>query len=287
MKPLLTALIILLTTQAFPQTDHNGNPVFHSVTLREDSLKNYQLSVNYYPLKNNIDDKSTAVYISAHPSLDDIEKAATGLPSDVFYVLKNRAVINMIMIRNNPKPQYLVVNPATGKQSEFPCPVRGDISENRATEIIKEGYDPKAAIKDGKLYFNNKTFTVISNNDITKNILALIDKETLYAGDTTAMKVLSPQEIRTLILTESKEGGKLDFFTPIKGHEYDGVQIKPGVITTKKEIALYQWGKAAFDLGVNTIEDALSIWAEFKGRPANMPEQETIKAGFNRAWEHE
>ena len=59
-----------------------------------------------------------------------------------------------------------------------------------------------------------------------------------------------------MVLTESKAGGKLDFFSEIKGHEYDGIQVKPGVFSTKIGIALYKWGRA--------FEDALSNWSKLK-----------------------
>lgn len=77
---------------------------------------------------------------------------------------------------------------------------------------------------------------------------------------------LSKAEIKTFILTETKEGGKLDFFTKIKGIEYNGSQFKPGLIMTNIEIALYSWGKANADLGVENIETALIIFEKFKGK---------------------
>ena len=113
----------------------------------------------------------------------------------------------------------------------------------------------------------------------------LIAKEKLSNSDPSNMKILSKEELRTLILKETKEGGKLDFFTPIKGKEYDGVQIKPGRLSTNLGVALYKWGRSNFDLGVNTLEDALSIFAEFKGRQLNQREKEYIKLGFEKGLE--
>jgi len=87
-------------------------------------------------------------------------------------------------------------------------------------------------------------------------------------------------ELRKQLLAETKKGGKLDFFTPIKGKEYEGVQIKPGLISTNLGIALYKWGRAIADSGVNIVDDAISIFTEFKGRPLNPIETGYISKGF-------
>ncbi|HEX5154057.1 MAG TPA: hypothetical protein VFW07_21570 [Parafilimonas sp.] len=285
MIKVLTFLFSLLTLQVFSQTNDNNDPVFNSITLKEDTFKDFQLLSNYYTLKNNINNRSSSVYIADKPTLDDIENAAINLPSDFFIILKNQSVINLILIRNSPSREYFIIDPGTGAQKEFPCEIKGDITENRANEIIKEGFDSKAEIKDGKLFFNNKTLTIAYNKNIKENILKIINEQNLTEGDTSNVKVLSKEDLRTIVLTESKEGGKLDFFTGIKGHEYDGVQIKPGLFTTKLGIALYKWGRGNFELGVNNIDDALEFWSELKERQANQREKDYITKGFNKELE--
>jgi hypothetical protein len=285
MKKILTVFLLLIATQSFSQTDHNGNPVFNSVSTGEDTIKDFQFISNYYTLRNNIDNKGSSVYISDNPTLDEISNAAINLPSDFFLITKGQNIVNMVMIINQPSRKFIVINPMTGKQSEFGCSIKGDITENRATEIIKENYDPKARIDDSKLYFNGKKLKIISNQEIKSSVLALIENQKLSVGDSSNIKILSKEELRKIVLAESKEGGKLDFFTEIKGHEMDGIQIKPGLFDTKIGIALYKWGRANFDLGVNTIEDALEFWAEFKGRQPNQREKDYIKLGFNKEFE--
>jgi hypothetical protein len=93
------------------------------------------------------------------------------------------------------------------------------------------------------------------------------------------------ETLKEKILSESKEGGKLDFFTEIKGHEFDGIEVKPRLYSTRLGMALYKWGKANYELGVSTVEQAYEIWKEFKGRPMNEREREYIKLGFNRELE--
>jgi len=96
----------------------------------------------------------------------------------------------------------------------------------------------------------------------------------------TQTEKLSQQEIKSFILTETKEGGKLDFFTAIKGKEYNGAQVMKGIFMSNIEIALYKWGKANFELGVENIETALNIFQEFKGKELDMREKEIIPMGY-------
>jgi hypothetical protein len=285
MKKVLTFLFLAITVHVFSQTDHNGNPVFNSVSTGEETIKDYRLISNYYTLKNNIDNKGSSVYISERPTNEDIINAATNLPSDFFLIMKEQSLLNMVMIINQPSRRFIVINPTTGKQSEFDCSIKGEITENRANEIIKENYDPKAKIDGKKLLFNGKKLKIISNNEIKTHVLALIEKQKLNTGDSSTVKILSKEQLKEIVVTESKEGGKLDFFTEIKGHEMDGIQIKPGLFDTKIGIALYKWGRANFNLGVNTVDDALEFWAEFKGRQPNQREKEYIKLGFNKELE--
>lgn len=285
MRKLLTVLLLLLASQAFSQIDKNGNPVFNSVTTDEETINDFHLISNYYTLKNNIADKTSSVFISDSPTLDQIEQAATDLPSDFFVIRKDSAVMNMIMLRTKPAREYFVINMATGKDQQFPCTLAGDITENRAREIVEERYDQKAKIKGHHLFFNGKKLRIISNADIRKDVLALAEKQLLSKGQSSNIKLLSKDDLRKIVLAESKEGGKLDFFTEIKGHEYDGVQVKPGVFSTKLGVALYKWGRANFELGINTVNDALQLWEEHKGRPANQREAAYITMGFNRELE--
>jgi hypothetical protein len=285
MKNIITIFAILIFGTIYSQTDQNGNPVFNSIITSEQVFDEYDLVSNYYTLENNIENKNSSVYISENPTLDKVEKFATELPSDFFLITKNQQMLNMILIISKPKMTFVVMDMATNKQSEYNFKLRGDITENRANEIIKINYDTDAEIKRGKLYFNNKKFRIISNADINKAVLSLINKEELGKSNSSEVKILSQEELKKIILIETKEGGKLDYFTEIKVQEYDGIQIKPGVFSTKLGMALYQWGRANFENGVNTLEDAYKIFSEFKERELNQREKEYIKLGFNKELE--
>jgi hypothetical protein len=282
MKYIISLVLLFSITATYAQKDKNGNPVFNSITTNTESINDFQLLSNYYTLKNNIENSGSSVYINDKPSLKDIEKAAIELPSDFFLILKKSQMVALILILNKPERSFLVVDPGTGNKTNYLCALQGDISENRANEIIKEAYDPNATIKEDKLFFNNKGLTIIKNTAIKEQVVRLIDQNKLTLNASSKTTVLSKEDLKAMILKESKEGGKMDFFTEIKGHEYDGLLIKPGLFATKGEIALYKWGRANFEFGVNTVEDALAIWAEFKERPANTREANMITKGFNK-----
>lgn len=278
-------MTILSLGQVFGQTDKNGNPVFNSVSTNEKSFDNFLLISNYYTLRNNIENKQSSVFIAEKPTLDQIEKASINLASDFFILTKESKMVVMVMLLNDPKREFMTITMATKQQSTFSCKLSGDITENRAKEIIREKYDTTATIENGKLKFNGKEFVIISNQEIEDAVLTLIKKEKLDKIDPSDIIMPSKKELKNYILTETKEGSKLDFFTEIKGKEYDGVQIKPGVFTTMQSIALYKWGRACFNIGVNTIEDVYEIYSEFKQKELNQRDKDYIKMGFWKEWE--
>ncbi|MFT6746335.1 MAG: hypothetical protein ACJAZ2_000674 [Glaciecola sp.] len=285
-KIALTILTVLsLMGPVFAQTDNNGNPVFNSVSTSEKSVKDFLLISNYYTLENNIDSKLSSVFISEKPTLNQIEKAAINLASDFFILTKESKIVVMIMLQSDPKREFMTIEMASGKKKQFPCKLKGDITQNRADEIIKEKYDTSAFIKGGKLTFNGKEFDIITNQEIEVAALALIKKKKLNKKKASDMMLPSKKEMKSYILAQTKEGAELDFFTEIKGNEYDAVQVKSGVFTTKLSIAFYKWGRACFDIGVNTIDDVYEIYAEFKQKELNSKEKSYIKMGFNKEWE--
>lgn len=286
MKNLLIFIFtILLVTSSFAQIDQNENPVFNSVSTNEKSFDGVTLISNYYTLKHNIENKRSSVFISETPTLDQIENAAMHLSSDFFMITRHNKMVVMVMLQNDPERQFLVIEMKNNKQSDFPVKLEGAITENRAKEMIKEKYDPVASIENGQLKFNGKEFKIISTQEIEDRVLALIKKEKLDKKKSSDLILPSKNEIKTFIISETKKGGKLDFFTEIKGKENDGVQIKPGVFTTKQSVALYKWGRACFEIGVNTVEDAYEIFADYKEKSVSERDQEYIKMGFYKEWE--
>lgn len=282
---IILTFLILGLSQAFGQMDKNGNPVFNSVSTTEKSFNDFLLISNYYTLKNNIENKKSSVFVSENPTLEQVEKSAINLPSDFFILTKESKMVVMIVLQNDPKRQFTTIEMRSNRKSTYTCNIVGDITENRANEIIKEKYDKTATIENGKLKFNGKIFKIISNKEIDEAVSKLIAEEKLDKKKPSDIILPSKTEIRSFILSETKQGGKLDFFTEIIGKEYEAVQIEEGEYTTKQSIALYKWGRACFNIGVNTVEDAYDIFAEHQGKPVNDRDKEYITAGFYKEWE--
>ena len=286
MKRVIIIILTVITLgQLFAQTDNNGNPVFNSIQITEKRIDDFLLISNYYTLGNNIENRLSSVFISENPTLEQIEKAMIDLTSDFFILTKESRMVAMIILQNSPRREFMTIEMSNNRRRTFPSRLMGDITENRANEIISGNFDPTAKIEGNILTFNGNRFTIIGNKEIEEAVLELIKKERLYNRKPSNITLLSRNEMQNFILYETKEGGRLDFFTEIKGREFDGVQIRPGVFTTRQSIAFYQWGRACFNIGVNTIEDAYEIFELFKGRTLNTREKEYIRMGFYKEWE--
>ncbi len=288
MKNIIYILIFSITISVFSQTDQNGNPIFNSYQIEEIQMeKGYKLILNYYTLKNNIENPLTSVFISKKPTNEQIISSATELMSYNFILLKGQNAIDLIAINEKPKRAYNILNQKTGKAKIFGSEIKGEISENRAQEIIENKYDESAKIENGELKFNGKTYLIYTKERLVKEVIALISKEKLLNDKVSDVLIPTKEQLENYIVEQTKEGGKLDFFTEIKGKEYNGVQIKPGIIATLEGIAFYKWGRANYDIGVNTFEDAIEIYSKIKGRELNIKEKTSIESGFNKKWEWE
>jgi hypothetical protein len=289
----LTAFVFIFCVfhGVYGQTDANNNPVFNSITTQELAIGKALLISNYYTLDNNITNKKSSVYISENPTLEQIEYAALNLNSAFFMVTKNNMLVTMIMLVKDPQlekdPQWSFISivMATQEQNTHPFPTEGTITENRANELIRENYDTAARIVNGQLLFKGKSHTIISNAEIEAAVLALIKKEKLDKKKPSDVFLPLKSTLRKYIVAESKAGGSLDYFTEIKGKEFNGVQVKPGLFANNYSVALYKWGRACFELGLNTIDDAYSIFEEIHQKALSDKDKATIKKGFYKEWE--
>lgn len=282
---IISILAILFFGNLIGQTDHNGNPVFNSIRMADTVLGEYELVSSYYTMKNNLEDSRSSVYIADNPSLDQVESAALKLGAEFFILTKKQFQVALIFLRFEPNREFMSIAMASNKEAINSCKLEGDITENRANELIKENYDSKAKIKKGYLKFNKNTYKIISNKDIIAAVIDLIEKEKLDEEEATQSFMPNKQDYEVFILEESKEGGKLDFFTEIKGKENDGIQIKQGLFTTLQGVALYKWGRACFDIGVNTVEDVYEVYGKFKGKVPTQRDKDYLKRGFYRELE--
>ena len=181
MKKLVILLLVCLTFgQVFAQTDHNEHLVYKSVLISEKSMdNNCLLSSSYYTLRNNIENKKSSAFISENPTLDQIEHAAINFDSNVFVLTKDSKSVVVIVLQNDPRRRFRVLAMERLKLKLYPCKLEGDITENRAKEIIEANYDPMATIENGTLKFNGKEFVIIPSQAIEDAVMKLIKTKKL------------------------------------------------------------------------------------------------------------
>lgn len=210
MKKLLVIILFSLGMNA--QIDKHGNPVFNSISVKEEQIPGgLTLLSNYYTLENNIENKDSSVYISDSPSGQEVIDSAIRLPSDFFIATRNGDMVAMLMFITYPDQVIVIIDPATGVSKEIPVKIKGKITQHRAEEILKQQYDSQAKLLKGELTFKGKKYPVISTDDIHKEILSAIEKERLSEKQASGSRLLSKEAMRGILLEESKEGGELIF----------------------------------------------------------------------------
>lgn len=95
---------------------------------------------------------------------------------------------------------------------------------------------------------------------------------------------LTPQ-VRAELIKASKNNGKLDFWTPIKGHEFDGERIEHDFYVSKEDAALIKWAYKLTITGIKNKADIISLYEELKGRQANSNELHYIDYAHRMALE--
>ena len=95
---------------------------------------------------------------------------------------------------------------------------------------------------------------------------------------------LTPQ-VRSEFIKESKKNGKLDYWTPIKGHELDGERLEHDYYVSKEDAALIKWTIKLTTTGVKNKADIISLYEELKGRQVSSVELNYIDYAYHKALE--
>ncbi|MBV8388967.1 MAG: hypothetical protein JO080_04115 [Mucilaginibacter sp.] len=95
---------------------------------------------------------------------------------------------------------------------------------------------------------------------------------------------LTPQT-RAELIKASKKNGKLDYWTPIKGHELDGERIEHDFYVSKEDAALIKWSYQLTVTGIKNKADIISLYEELKGRKVSDSELTYIDYGYQKALE--
>jgi hypothetical protein len=279
-KIVFILLTVIAVTNAFGQTDKNGNPVFNNELISEEKLDRFELTSSYYTIDNNISNKASSVYVSDKPTLVDYLKFAQDLPSNFFIIHQGQSVIVMIMlIQKNEDSKttltYNIVNPNNGKSMQAPCNVWGEISERRAEELLKLKVDTSTKIIDlpnnGKgLLFNGIVYRIQPYDKLKAEVIEL------------AKQLTTPEEPQNPIEYIKKEtiGGKLDF-NKVLEKETQVLFLYDGIAYNKKDFAIFLWGKKVKKLGIGSSKKATKLWEEINNRTLTKPEKKALVRGFD------
>ncbi len=111
--------------------------------------------------------------------------------------------------------------------------------------------------------------------------------QTKSPNDTIITTSLTP-EVCNKIISDSKNGRSLDFWTPIKGHEYDGSLLfgsaggKDNVYASNKELAVIKWSFALAKRGIGK-DDIIALFGLLKSRKVTADDITLIGLGIKKA----
>lgn len=277
-------LTIFTITNLFGQTDKNDNPIFNSELISEEKFDNFELTSNYYNIKENISNKKSSVYVSDNPTLDDYTKFSRDLPATSFIAHKGQTVICMIMLLQknvNEKTTliYNIINPDTKKSIQVPCNVWGEINEKRADELLKLKIDTTSLFLDfpnnGKGFlFNGIAYRIQPFNKLKAEVIEIINQIISSSNQTEEIK--DPLEY----IKKETVGGKLDFNKGIE-KEKTPFFLADGILYNKKDFAIYLWGKKVKTLGIGSAKKAVRLWEEINNKELTSPEKKALEKGFD------
>lgn len=279
-KSIITILLFLISIESFSQTDKNGNPIFNSLKIESIVYENIEIISNYYTIENNIDNKSSSVFIQENPTSEDYINFSTKLPSYFFIIVDKGNVLGMAMLI--PKAEddsffYNVVIPDKYLNFQIPSQLKGKITEHRINEILNLK-KIKAEINKNVFKFNNKNFEILQYNQIIEEF-----KKRVFA-EIIAKKGTEISDIDQYIKAESKDGGKLDFKNQVEKYESAFIAFD-GIMYSKKDFTILMWGASVKKIGIKDFSRAQNIWEQINNKKLTEPELKALKKGFETKFE--
>lgn len=281
---LLMMALMLASTAASAQLDDYGNPVFNSKVIAEETRGSLEVISCYYAIADNINDPSSAAYITRLPSPDEYLLFARDLPSYFWDVhLGHNAQMKMMLIQKNDAGEttlyYNIVNESSGASTQIPCSVWGEISEKRAHELLALNVDSSAQLvdlpNDGTgLQFNGIVYRIQSYQQLQEEVMA-IASQMMAAREAAQMK---PEDY----VRKETVGGALDFTAQLAGDKRKSFMHEKTAYS-KAEYAVFLWGEATGNLGIPSYKKASKLWQELHSRKLTADEARALKAGFEEA----
>ncbi|MDH3973356.1 MAG: hypothetical protein OEV42_03660 [Deltaproteobacteria bacterium] len=168
--------------------DQNGNPVFNSIQIYEQSNEEYDLVAGYYTIGGNIANPESSVFVSIDPTIAEIMDFATGRPSYFFVVHKRRitkALLSLNPINGGRGYNYTLVDAETGTAERAPSKLRGSLTEHRYKELTgaltgpeKDTIEFKADEAVG-VPVNGVYYLVLPFEDVLNEVTGIIEERML------------------------------------------------------------------------------------------------------------
>ncbi|MEM6299731.1 MAG: hypothetical protein AAF740_13670 [Bacteroidota bacterium] len=280
MKRILLPFLLLLTLQSgFGQVDENGNPILNSVELERAEYDGFSLVCAYYTIENNIDNPESSAFLGDNPVITDYLEFARSVPSNFFVVLKGEYMFALVIpVQVNEGRQtkftYTLINPSTDKSADYPCTVRGEITEKRVEELQKLGIDSTAKIIDmpyGKAYLFNGIAYSIQPYDLVKAEVAEIVEDLVSAVEKSTDPI-GYIERETI-------GGRLDYTEFLKNKEEK--RFKCGErIYELEDAKLFMWVQSVKLMGIDSDKAVIKLWEKIHQRKLSKSEVKVIKYGL-------
>ena len=271
--------ILLIYQFAVGQVDKNGQPIQFSKQIDSSKHDNFTLKVNYISIKENLDNKKSALHIWDNPTNKNYLNWAKGITSYVFKAYINGEFyleidLNQKSIGNEEKYVYSLIKPGLGLYDTTLCTIRGEITEHRANELIENNYDKTAFIQNKEnfefLTFDGEELLILSYPEIKKEVLNLINSD---ISDKTFKENRIKSNPIEYIKKESIDG-ELDFSKMLIGY---------GENNSDEKIYLYSiaiWSRAVKELGITDVNKIISIWEDIHKKKARKKIKNAIIYGY-------
>lgn len=269
----------MISFGAAAQTGEPDNAVFISQEIDDVDYGSFSLNTSYYTIANNIDNRQSSAFISDSPSPDEYLYFAQHQPSYYFLIHRQRSVLGMILFHQLAISQrsdfvYTIVNPANGYHREVPSRLVGELTQQRAQELVADQLvSPTSLLNDTLCRLGEAHYSVLSLSEVQQEVVALAQH--ILGQEQGKMK-----ELEDYIRAETV-GGTLDFDIALAQESQQSFS-RHGIVYNKARFSVLLWGGAVRMLGLRSAENARVLWEEIRQRPLTKPEWRALRIGFQK-----
>ncbi len=251
--------------------------MFISQEIDDVAYGSFSLNTSYYTIANNINNRQSSAFISDAPSPDEYLYFAQHQPSYHFLIHRSRSVMVMILLNQRTTAQgssftYVIVNPANGYRRKVPSQLRGELTQQRAHELVTDRLVSTASLLNDTVFLLNETrYPVLALAAVQKEVVALAQQ---FLGQQQG-KI---DDLKEYIRAETI-GGTLDFNAALSQEPQQRFS-RHGIVYNKARFSVLLWGGAVRMLGLRSIDNARALWEEIQQRPLTQAEWRALRSGF-------